>query len=61
MKLLNDAILQDSYQVVMILSGLGGLTPAALLAKKVPENLAYRTALSALGNMHHFTPPGLFL
>ncbi len=50
MKMLDTSILQDSYQVVVIGSGLGGLTAAALLAKR---------GLKVLLVEHHYLPGGL--
>ncbi|MBP1693274.1 MAG: hypothetical protein H6Q37_1157, partial [Chloroflexi bacterium] len=34
MKLLNDAVLRDSYDVIVVGAGLGGMTAASLLAKR---------------------------
>jgi len=50
MKLLPDAVLQDPYDVVVIGSGLGGLTAAALVARR-----GLRTLLLE----HHYLPGGM--
>ena len=34
MKLLNDGVIDDRYDVVVVGSGIGGLTAGALLAKQ---------------------------
>ncbi|MBD3365285.1 NAD(P)-binding protein [candidate division WOR-3 bacterium] len=50
MKLRDDAVIKDSYQVVVVGSGLAGLTAAALLAKK---------GLDVLLLEHHYLPGGM--
>ncbi|NVM17566.1 MAG: NAD(P)-binding protein [Candidatus Lokiarchaeota archaeon] len=49
MRILNDAILRDKYQVIIIGAGIGGLTVAALLAKR---------GVDALVIEQHYLPGG---
>ena len=50
MHLLDDAVLQDSYDVIVVGSGLAGLTAAALLAKRGLQTLLVE---------HHYLPGGM--
>src|SRR5512139_266898 len=50
MRLLDDAVIADSYDVIVVGSGLGGLTAAALIAKR---------GLRVLLVEHHYLPGGM--
>ena len=50
MKILNDAVIRDAYDVIVVGAGIGGITAAALLAKK---------GLKVLNIEQHYVPGGM--